>query len=115
MKFRNARDVAILLAVMLKRSGINRVRVSKKSVAELRCGRIRPVFFVELQNECADLGVTLVELTTGGYAMIVTSSLNGAKVQIPNKHYSPEELAKPDFDVLFAELEIEEPDYGDEA
>lgn len=117
MLLRTAHQTALLLAVLLKRSGQNRARVSNKTIVEFRGGKLRSPFVVSLQRECEDLGVALIELARGGFGLLKISSLEGAKAVTAYTVFTAEELATTSWhenNALFAELEIEEPDFEDE-
>lgn len=81
------RRVAVLVVMLVKRSKLNRVRISNKTVEELMkivdpTVRLTSSFVVRLQNELSDFGLSLVELRRGGFAAITHESLEGAK-EIP--------------------------------
>lgn len=71
--------VALRLAVLLKRSGKARVRVSERTLKILSQRRIlRDAFMIEVRDGLDDLGVVIVRIERGGFALIETSSLEGA-------------------------------------
>lgn len=117
MRLRTVQQTALLLAVLLKRSDQNRIRVSNKTVVELRGGKLYAAFVVSLRTELEDLGVCLAELDRGGFGLLKISSLEGAKPVTPEKVFTSEELLSTSSfadNAMFAELDIEEPDFGDE-
>ncbi|WP_124837501.1 hypothetical protein [Burkholderia glumae] len=71
--------VALLLAVLLKRSGKTRVRVSEKTYRLISDRTVlRDAFLVDVRRELEDLGVLCVRLERGGFALIAISALEGA-------------------------------------
>lgn len=77
---RTARETAIILAVLLKRSGQTRARVSAKTVKLARRGQqLKWPFIGSLTRELDELGWTFVELSSGGYGAIQTKTLESAK------------------------------------
>src|SRR5690606_16820080 len=88
-------ETAIILALVLKRSGQNRARLSAKTI-KLAGGRknLRGAFVVELADALAEYGWTISELDIGGFGVIRTKSLEAAKaVAIRSKLSAKERLA----------------------
>ena len=71
--------VALRLAILLKRTGKTRTRVSRKTF-ELLSGRetIRVALLTDVFKELDDLDVVAVELDRGGFGLIAASALEGA-------------------------------------
>lgn len=77
---RSARDTAILLAVILKRSGQTRARISAKTLKLLgRRQNLRSAFVVEITTALADYDWVLFELASGGYGAVQAKALEAAK------------------------------------
>lgn len=77
---RTARQTAILLALVLKRSGQTRARLSSKTVKLLaRRDHLRSAFVVNLVAELAEYGWLLSETSIGGFGAIQFKALEGAK------------------------------------
>jgi|EBPBio282013_DNA_FD.fasta_scaffold147001_1 hypothetical protein len=110
-RYPSAETVALRLAVLLKRLDKTRARVSEKTFGILsRRKTFREAFIVGVRDATEDLGVLLVRLDRGGFALITISSLDGAPTaQVKN--------LMPDFkklsdDSLWNELDLsgDEPD-----
>ncbi|MES2130430.1 MAG: hypothetical protein V4463_24425 [Pseudomonadota bacterium] len=87
----SAKQVALLTAVLLKRSDKTRARVSEKTIKNL-AGRttLRTAFVADLRKWLEDFGVLLVQLDRGGFALTSIASLEGAPT-ILSKNYVLEE------------------------
>ena len=73
-------QTAILLSVLFKRSELSRVRISQKTLKLLSYRfRLKSAFVVSVSDAIADFGLYLIELDTGGYALVSAKSLEGAK------------------------------------
>lgn len=117
MRLRTAQQTALLLAVLLKRSNQTRARVSNKTVMEFRGGKLYASFVTSLRTELEDLGVLLAELDRGGFGLLKISTLEGAKALTPDRVFTSEELLSTSSfadNAMFAELDLEEPDLGDD-
>jgi hypothetical protein len=80
-EYRTARHTALLIALLLQRSGKNRVRFSDKTVKKLADReRLKSAFVVEVQLETMNIGVVLVELNRGGFGAMWAKPLEGAEV-----------------------------------
>jgi hypothetical protein len=89
---RTVRETAILLAVLLKRSEQTRARVSEKTIRVVgRRSRLKAAFVVALRDELEEFGWSLVELPSGGFGAIQTSTLEAAKSVTALKYLTPEE------------------------
>jgi hypothetical protein len=76
---RRTADTAILIALLLKRSGNKRSRISDKTLRTVSGRRtIRSVFVDKLKAELEDIGIHLIELDRGGFGLILSSVLDGA-------------------------------------
>lgn len=77
---RSARNTALLLAVILKRSGQKRARISAKTLRLLgRRKNLRSAFVIEIITALADYDWVLFELASGGYGAIEAKALEAAK------------------------------------
>jgi hypothetical protein len=77
---RSARDTALLLAVILKRSEQTRARISAKTLKLLgRRQNLRSAFVVDIIAALADHDWILFELTSGGYGAMQSKALEAAK------------------------------------
>jgi hypothetical protein len=76
---RTAEETALLLALLIKRSGETRIRVSDKTVRRVaQRSYIRTAFLSMLSQHLQDLGLNMTELERGGYGLIRASVLEGA-------------------------------------
>lgn len=93
---RTARQTAILLAVILNRSGQTRARVSGKTIKH--CGlreNLRIAFLQEVIDEIAEFGWILFELGgTGGFGAVRDSALEAARSVTRLRWLTDEERAK---------------------
>ena len=105
-------EAALLIALLFKRAGQKRARISNATIRRLsRRSRIRGAFIDMLVPHLDDLGITMVELDRGGYGLIPSTALDGAPAITAKKHL-PDELkqlkqGKLDFDEVRAEVEEE--------
>ena len=77
---RSAGDSAILLAVILNRSGLTRARVSGATIKYVALRRnLRSAFVIEVIDALAEYHWTLFELNGGGYGAVRTKTLEAAK------------------------------------
>lgn len=77
---RTVQQTALLLAVILKRSGQNRARVSAKTIKLLAVRQhLRSAFVVELVRELAEFGWIFFEISSGGYGAVQSKTLEAAK------------------------------------
>ncbi|WP_257285873.1 hypothetical protein [Endozoicomonas sp. SESOKO1] len=104
---RTPRESALLLALLYKRSGKTRARVSALTVKRLSKRQyLRTAFIEQLIIELDHFGIVLIELDRGGFGLISSSALNGAPT-IKAKNYLMEDLnrlkkGKIDFnDILY--------------
>jgi hypothetical protein len=89
---RTPEETALLLAVLFKRSGHKRARVSVKTVRRLsERTRIHYALIDMVAGHLNDFGLTLVEADRGGYGLIPSSALDGAPA-ITAKRYLADEL-----------------------
>lgn len=90
---RTARETAILIAIIMKRSDQPRARVSAQTVKVLaQRERLRGAFLVELFAALVDYGYITCELSSGGFGIIRTKTLEGAKAVTARQHFTQEEL-----------------------
>ena len=91
---RSPEDTAVLVAVLFKRSGQKRARVSVKTIRRVSAReRVHRAFVDMVSGYLNDFGLTLVELDRGGYGLIPSSSLDGAPT-ITVKRFLSEDLKK---------------------
>jgi hypothetical protein len=82
-------QTALLMVLLLKKSGNTRARVSVKTIKLLaNRERLRTVFLKELIDSLNDLGVLLIELDRGGYGLLLSTSLEGAPAITVKKYMS---------------------------
>jgi hypothetical protein len=78
-ELRSPREAAILLALLFKRSGQKRARLSERTikVAGDRL-RLRGAYFDAVQEYLGKLGLVLIELPKGGFCVWPETTLAGA-------------------------------------
>jgi hypothetical protein len=114
---RTTEQTAVLVALLLKRSGQKRARLSENTVRVLSRRRtLRDAFKDRLRAELDDIGLHLVQLERGGFGIIPITALDGA-VAITAKKYLADDLKKlkkSDDDSFFEKLRREVDDDADE-
>lgn len=111
----SADEAAHLLALMLHRSGKTRVRISEKTIKYVSFReRLKGAFEREIGARLADLGVAIVDLDRGGFALIALSALDGAP-SILAKNYIAQEMKALDecklkLEKIRQEIGIKRPD-----
>lgn len=113
----DASFVALQMAVVMKRSKKKRARLSDKTFRLIsQRGTLRDKFISDVRGSLEDLGVLMVRLERGGFAMILISALEGAPA-VTAKNYLPErrDLAtgKRKGNELWQELQLPPPDEED--
>jgi hypothetical protein len=89
---RTPEETAILVAILLKRSLKKRARVSEKTLRRLsKRTHLRHAFLDMLEEYLDMVGITMVQLDRGGYALLPSSALNGAPA-ITAKRYLENDL-----------------------
>lgn len=112
----SASVTALLLAVAFKRGKQTRSRISNKTVESVSGRkRLTASFIVELMNTIAEYDVTMTELDGGGFGLLYTRTLRGAKTLSVINLLCNEELDNPNIEVLEEELDTERPDFAEEA
>lgn len=97
------RTVALRIAVLLKRSGKQRARISDKTLRILsQRGTLREALVSGVRAHLEDLGIVAIRLDRGGFALIHASALDGAPSALV-KHLMPE-YRKLDDEQLWNEL-----------
>lgn len=88
------KQAALLIALVLKRAGKTRARMSEKTV-KLICGRsiLRDAFLHDLRRWLEDFGVLLVRLERGGFALAAISALEGAPPILAKDYIAKERKA----------------------
>lgn len=114
---RTAEQTALLIALLLKRGGGTRARVSENTIRKVAKRRhLRWAFKDQLTKELDDLGLLLVEIDRGGFGLQRYSALDGAPA-LTAKRYLADDLKRVERDDKFFDSirrEIEEPDEGDD-
>ena len=118
MSLRDAKEVALLLAVIFKRSGVARARVSDKTLKLLGYReKLRGSFAEWIKEHLADLGMAFIELETGGYGLMPSKALEAAKAITAKKWMTEEELDRlkngQPFDMSELWRELDEDDGAD--
>jgi hypothetical protein len=117
---RSTEQTAVLVALLLKRSGQKRARLSENTIRVLSRRRtLRDAFKERLRAELDDIGLHLVQLERGGFGIIPINALDGAVAITAKKYLSDDlrKLKKSDDDAFFEKLrrEVDEDaDEGDE-
>lgn len=81
MPLRTAEETATLIALIFERSGQARIRISQKTIKFLGYRyKLRSAFVVSVTEALSSYyDITMLELDTGAFGLIRTSSLEGAK------------------------------------
>ena len=99
--------VALTLAVMLKRSGKTRARVSDKTFRLVsRRTNLRGAFVTSVREWLEDFGVFATELDRGGFALVAISALDGAPPITAKQLLPAPERKKITDEALLAELDL---------
>ncbi len=107
---RTPAETALLIALLLKRSGQERARISTETLRNLSARRhIRGAFVHLLIKHLNYLGLILIEIDRGGYGLIRSSALHAAPA-ISARKYLLNDLDRlrqgnMDFNDIRAELE----------
>jgi len=84
---RTAYQTAILLAALFFRVKHSRVRISQTTLKFLsHRERLRAPFIVNVSDALTDYGLYMVELDIGGYAIVASKSLEGAKAATAKRY-----------------------------
>jgi hypothetical protein len=77
--YRPYNSIALVLSVLLARSGKTRIRISDKTF-RIVSGRttIREALVSSVRGLLEDYGVLMIRLDRGGYALVASSALEGA-------------------------------------
>jgi hypothetical protein len=107
--YETAQDTALLLAAMLHRSRKTRGRISEKTIKFIsQRERLKGAFVTDLRGQLEELGVMMVPLDRGGFALVALSALEGAPSLLARDYIANEvkslRRAKLDQKVLWAEL-----------
>lgn len=110
MPVKTPEQAAIIIASLLQSQDLRKARLSKKNVAHIFGLRtvVRPTRIIRLRNALEDLGIVLAELDTGGFGVMYAKALEGAKSL--KMTMTESELESPDYDKLFDELDLPEPE-----
>jgi hypothetical protein len=114
---RTTEQTAVLVALLLKRSGQRRARISENTIRVLSKRKtLRDSFKERLRSELDDLGVHLVQLERGGFGVIPINALNGAPAITAKKFLTEDlkRLKKSDGEAFFERLRDEVDDEEDE-
>ena len=92
-----AQQVALLLALMQKRAERTRSRLSEKTLKNLASRTVlRDAFIYELRQALEDLGILLVRLDRGGFALVTISALDSARPILVREYVATERAALRD-------------------
>ncbi|GBR55782.1 hypothetical protein AA18889_0318 [Acetobacter senegalensis DSM 18889] len=111
MALRKPYNTAVIIALLMKRSGQTRARISAKTI-KLAAKRtnLRTAFIKAVSDALSGyFDITLVEINNGGFGLIKSSALEGAKSITMKSLFTPDEknkLRKMEFDFDAAEEEI---------
>ncbi len=114
---RSTERTALLVGLLLKRSGHRRARISENTIRVLsRRKTLRDAFKDRLRSELDDIGIHLVQLERGGFGIIPINALDGAPAITARKYLADElkKLKKHDDDQLFQKLQKEVDEDTDE-
>jgi hypothetical protein len=115
---RTIEETAILVALLLKRSGQKRARLSESTIRVLSKRKtLRDAFKERLRSELDDIGLHLVQLERGGFGILPINALDGAPAITAKKYLGDDlkKLKKSDGDALFGKLRREVEEDADEA
>lgn len=110
---RTAYEAAVLLAVILNRSGQSRARISAKTIKKLAVRtNLRTAFVIDLTAELAEFGWVLCELSSGGYGVIQAKALEAARSMTTKLLTADERDGDLDWEMLVEEARppVEEQD-----
>lgn len=103
--------VAYLLALMLKRSNKTKGRISEKTLRIISGRqRLRGAFYISLYENLASLGLEIIELDRGGFALFYRSILEGVPVLRAKDLIPREERASLSLEDIIKELDDEADD-----
>ena len=103
--------VAYLLALMLKRSNKTKGRISEKTLRIISGRqRLRGAFHINLYENLANLGLEIVELDRGGYALYHRSIMEGVPVLTAKNLIPREERISLSLEEIIKELDDENDD-----
>ncbi|WP_338679966.1 hypothetical protein OPV09_27370 [Janthinobacterium sp. TB1-E2] len=95
MPNRKPSEVALMIIVLLVRSGEKRGRISKKTLQLVsKRSVIRASFVVKLQSIMDDYGYIFTEIDGGGYGIMPSQSLRAAKAITVKNHCNDEVLRR---------------------
>ena len=87
-------ETAVLIALLLVRSGQKRARVSEKTIRKLaKRRRLRAAFLAMLRHHLEDRALVIIELDDGSWGLMPSRGLEGAPA-ITAKRYLLEDLEK---------------------
>ena len=115
---RTTEETAILVALLLKRSGQKRARLSESTIRVLSKRKtLRDAFKERLRSELDDIGIHIVQLERGGFGIIPINALDGAPAITAKKYlgHDLKKLKKSDGDAFFGKLRREVEEDADEA
>ncbi len=86
------RDTAVLLAVMMRRSGRTCARVSEETMKLISMReRLNAVFVTNLTHELAERGWSLSEIGTADFGLVRTETLEAARAVTVKKWFTEDE------------------------
>lgn len=91
---RSPEETAVLVALLLLRSGQKRARVSEKTVKRLaRRKRLRTAFLAMIRQHLEDRAIVMIELDDGSWGLMPSKGLEGAPT-ITAKKYLIDDLER---------------------
>ena len=115
---RTAEESAVILSIMLTRANVTRARISDKTI-KLVSGRVqlKESFRIALNCDIEEYGFTIINLHSGGQAIIKISALDAAKSFTARSLLTDEEikgLKKGTLDLDLFREELSETEGDDE-
>jgi hypothetical protein len=111
----NVNRVALLLALMLKRSNKTKGRISEKTLKLIsQRERLKRPFLASLQAALDDLNIQFIDLDRGGFAICYTSIFEGIPCLTAKKFIPRKERLALSLDDIFNELDMNENNIEDE-
>lgn len=106
--YRPYHSIALLLSVLLSRSGKTRIRISEKTF-RLASGRktLRDALISNVKDWLEDYGVMMIRLERGGFALVASSAFEGAPSYTLSKAFP--DWRKSTDATMAEELGVEDP------
>lgn len=107
MKRRSDKETALLIALMFKKSGLKRARISDNTLRYIsNRSTIRTVFRESVREWLDDLGLIYIEIPRG-YALLPIDALSGAPPVTAKKYLLDDLKALESGDLNFEDIEDE--------